>query len=227
MVVTYVAPVTAPPLPVRRRPSTADLVGVGVVRGTTVALADVDLSVPRGRLTVLVGPNGAGKSTLVEVLAGILAPTSGSVTRDATATAYVPQRADVPDRLPVTVREVVTMGLWGELGVWRRVGPDGRRRVADAIDVLGLAPLARRPFATLSGGERQRALLAQGLARRADLLLLDEPTTGLDTESSAHICAAVRAEVRRGAAVVAVSHDPVVIDLADELVRLEAGRIVD
>ena len=197
-----------------------------VVRGGHDALGDVDLRLRPAELAVLVGPNGAGKSTLLEVLAGVLPPTSGEVVRTTGSVAFVPQRTAVPDRLPLTVRDVVTMGAWGEAGPWRRVRADGRRRVAQAISVLGLETLVRRPFATLSGGERQRALLAQGLARGADLLLLDEPTTGLDRESTAHICDAIRHEVTRGTAVVCVSHDQVVVDLADRVVRLERGRLV-
>ncbi|MEO9323360.1 zinc ABC transporter ATP-binding protein AztA [Nocardioides sp. C4-1] len=204
----------------------ARLAGVRVVRGGQEALAGVDLTIGRGRLTVLAGPNGAGKSTLVEVLAGVLPVTEGEVARRPGSTAFVPQRAAVPARLPVTVREVVTMGLWGEVGAWRRVGRGGRRRVEEAMDLLGLSALAPRSFDTLSGGERQRALLAQGLARRADLLLLDEPTTGLDAASVAHVCSAMRHEVARGVAVVCVSHDAVVVDLADVVVRLDGGQVV-
>jgi zinc/manganese transport system ATP-binding protein len=193
-------------------------------------LVDIDVAFSTGRLAVLTGPNGAGKSTLVEVLAGVLPVTSGAVDRSVPVHSFVPQRAAVPDRLPVTVREVVTMGTWGRTGrtsPWRRADQESRRRVNDAISVLDLAALCRRPFATLSGGERQRALLAQGLARRADLLLLDEPTTGLDASSAALICGAIVREAARGAAVVCVSHDPIVVELADQVVRLDHGRVVD
>lgn len=199
---------------------------VRVTRGGHDALHDVDLELATGRLTVLAGPNGAGKSTLVEVLADVLPVSSGTVEVRAGAVAFVPQRSAVPDRLPVTVREVVTMGAWGEAGLWRPVGRDARRRVEAAIEAVGMSALARRPFAALSGGERQRALLAQGLARGADLLLLDEPTTGLDATSATHICEAMVREVARGTTVVCVSHDPAVIDLADRVVRLEGGRVV-
>ncbi|QDH10703.1 ATP-binding cassette domain-containing protein [Nocardioides dongxiaopingii] len=220
---------TAPTAPEPARPPgtpAARLVGVRVTRGGHDALLDVDLDVARGELTVLAGPNGAGKSTLVEVLARVLPPTSGQVVVEAGSVAFVPQRSAVPDRLPVTVREVVAMGTWGEAGLWRRVGPRGRERAREAVDLLGMTPLARRPFATLSGGERQRALLAQGLARGAGLLLLDEPTTGLDALSSRHIREAVAHQVAAGAAVVCVSHDPVVIDLADRVLHLDRGRVV-
>ncbi len=201
------------------------------LRGVHVHLAgrdvvrDVDLDVQRGAVTVIAGPNGAGKSTLLEVIAGTRQPSAG--TRAATgAVAFVPQRAAVSDRLPVTVRDVVRVGAWGCTGSWRRVSADDRAAVDDALDRLRIADLARQPFGSLSGGQRQRALLAQGLARRADLLLLDEPTTGLDADSAERIRTVMRAAADRGAAVVCVSHDPAVIASADHLVRLEEGRVV-
>ncbi|GAA5141646.1 zinc ABC transporter ATP-binding protein AztA [Nocardioides marinquilinus] len=200
---------------------------VDVVLDGHPALVGVDLAVPAGRLTVLTGPNGAGKSTLLEVIAGTRPVTAGRVRRDVDRVAFVPQRAATSDRLPVTVREVVTVGAWGEAGLWRPVGRDRRRRVAEALDLLGLGPLARRPFGELSGGERQRTLLAQGLARGADLLLLDEPTTGLDAATSERIRDAVVAQVARGITVVGVSHDPAVVALADHRVELSEGRLVD
>ncbi|MFD3443811.1 zinc ABC transporter ATP-binding protein AztA [Microbacteriaceae bacterium 4G12] len=188
-------------------------------------VSDVDLDVPHGAVTVIAGPNGAGKSTLLEVIAGTRHPSAG--TRTATrAVAFVPQRAAVSDRLPVTVRDVVTVGTWGRIGPWRRPGTDARAAIDDALDRLRITDLARQPFGSLSGGQRQRALLAQGLAGRADLLLLDEPTTGLDADSADRIRAVMRAEADRGAAVVCVSHDPAVIAAADHLVRLDEGRLV-
>lgn len=186
---------------------------------------DVDLDVRHGAVTVIAGPNGAGKSTLLEVIAGTRQPSTG--TRAATgAVAFVPQRAAVSDRLPVTVRDVVTVGAWGRTGPWRRLSGDDRVAVDDALDRLRITDLARQPFGSLSGGQRQRALLAQGLARRADLLLLDEPTTGLDADSAERIRTVMRAEADRGAAVVCVSHDPAVIAAADHLVRLDEGCVV-
>ena len=190
-----------------------------------VAIDGVDLDVVAGEVTAIAGPNGAGKSTLLEMIAGTRALTSG--TRVATrALGFVPQRAAVPDRLPVTVRDVATVGVWGGRRAWRRLDAESRRVVDDALDRLGISELADRPFSALSGGQRQRALLAQGLARRADLLLLDEPTTGLDATSGDRIRDVMRAEARRGVAVACVSHDPLVIDMADRVVKLEAGRVV-
>jgi zinc/manganese transport system ATP-binding protein len=203
----------------------ARLLGVGVSFGERTALADVDLDVPAGAVTVVAGPNGAGKSTLLEVVAGVRHPTSG--TRSVTATiAFVPQRTSIPDGLPVTVRDVVTVGAWGRVGRWRPLDRRARAAVDEALDRLDVADLARRPFAALSGGQRQRALLAHGLARGADLLLLDEPTTGLDAASAERIRVTLLDEAARGTAVLGVSHDPLLLGAAHRVVRLEAGRVM-
>ncbi|WKK73175.1 zinc ABC transporter ATP-binding protein AztA [Rathayibacter oskolensis] len=188
------------------------------------ALDGVDLDLAPSSVTALAGPNGAGKTTLLEVVAGTRAPSSG--TRSATASlAFVPQRTAVSDRLPVTVRDVVTVGSWGRVGRLRPLDRRARTAVLEAMERLGITGLAAEPFGALSGGQRQRALLAQGLARGADLLLLDEPTTGLDSASGERILAVLRAEAERGAAVLCVSHDPAVLGAADRVVHLEGGAV--
>lgn len=200
--------------------------GVCVDYAGSPALRSVDIDVHAGNVTVITGPNGAGKSTLLEVLAGTISPRSGAVTIGTASRAYVPQRAAISATLPLTVRDVVTIGTWGRLGSWRRAGRESRQAVDAALDRLELTEMQRAPFAVLSGGQRQRALLAQALARRADVLLLDEPTAALDADSVARIAAAMRAEADRGATVVCVSHDVALIDAADAVVRLEEGRRV-
>lgn len=206
-------------------PAIVRLRGVHVAFAGRAALSDVDLDIEPGAVTVIAGPNGAGKSTLLEVIAGTRRPVSG--TRAAAgAIAFVPQRTAVSDRLPVTVRDVVTVGVWGRIGAWRRLDADARAAVDDALQRLRITELAALSFAALSGGQRQRTLLAQGIARGAELLLLDEPTTGLDSDSAERIRAVMRVEAERGAAVVCVSHDPAVIDAADRIVRLADGRVL-
>ncbi|WP_314649663.1 zinc ABC transporter ATP-binding protein AztA [uncultured Microbacterium sp.] len=201
----------------------ARLDGIRVAFDGRDVLHGVDVEIEPGAITVIAGPNGAGKSTLLEVLAGTLEAREGRrvVTGEA---AFVPQRAAVSERLPVSARDVVAIGTWGRRGS-RTPREALRMRVDDALDRLGILPLAARPFATLSGGQQQRALLAQGVARGADLLLLDEPTTGLDAESGARIRAVLRAEADRGVAVVCVSHDPAVLADADRIIRLADGRV--
>ena len=204
----------------------AGLSGISVSFDGRPALRGVDVEVAAGQLTVIAGPNGAGKSTLLEVLAGTRSVDSG-VRRVGRTIAFVPQRAAVVTGLPVSVADVVTVGAWGRLGLWRRPDVTARDAVERSMRRLDIAGLARHPFASLSGGQQQRTLLAQGLARGADLLLLDEPTTGLDAASSLQIRSVLREEAARGVAVVCASHDPEVIADADRVVRLRDGRVRD
>ncbi|SDO94102.1 zinc/manganese transport system ATP-binding protein [Microbacterium sp. ru370.1] len=196
-----------------------------VTFGGTTALDEVDLDVPRSALTVIVGPNGAGKSTLLEALAGAREPSAGRVDAHGLARSFVPQRAAISEHLPLTVRDVVSVGAWGRAGAFRPLRAADRAAVDEALQRLDIATLARRPFGVLSGGQRQRALLAQGLARRADVLLLDEPTTGLDAASAHLNRAAIADEIGRGATVVCVSHDQRLIAAADHIVELTDGRV--
>lgn len=202
----------------------AELAAVCVAYDGRDVLHDVDLVIDRGDLAVIAGANGAGKSTLLEALAGTTPLRSGERMLRA-AVAFVPQRAAVSARLPVSVRDVVMVGTWGR-GRRRPPRAEVRARVDRALARLDITPLAARPFATLSGGQQQRTLLAQGLAREAELLLLDEPTTGLDAESGRRIRAVLRDEAARGTAVVCVSHDPAVLDEADRVIRVVDGRVV-
>jgi zinc/manganese transport system ATP-binding protein len=214
-------------VPVQTSSITAvSLRGVSVDYAGTPALSGVDFDAAAGSLTVIAGPNGAGKSTLLEVLAGTITPRAGSVAIRASSRAFVPQRTAISPALPLTVRDVVTVGAWGRVGPLRRLDRASRDAVDAALEHLDLTTLQRAPFGVLSGGQQQRALLAQGLARRAETLLLDEPTTALDLESAERIVRAMRAEADRGVAVVCVSHDNAVIDAADHVVRVDAGRVV-
>jgi zinc/manganese transport system ATP-binding protein len=201
--------------------------GVCYAFDAVTVLDDVDLDLPWGAVTAIAGPNGAGKSTLVELLAGVRAPLRGSVER-ADEVALVVQRPVAPDSLPLTVRDVVTMGTWSTRTA--RAERPGRTvrvaRVGEALERVELADLADRPFASLSGGQRQRALLAQGLARRARIFLLDEPAAGLDASSRTRTREMLAAAARDGAAVACVTHDEESIEAADLVVRLEGGRRV-
>ena len=189
------------------------------------ALRDVDLRIAPGSMTLVVGANGSGKSTLLSVLSGTHALSSGSLERAAgSSVAFVVQRSAVSDRLPLTVRETVSMGRWGARGALRRLTRDDRSIVDESLESLGIADLARRPLGELSGGQRQRALVAQGLARRASLLLLDEPTAGVDTAAQRLIDLALDREIARGAAVVQATHDPGVRPPGALVVRLVDGR---
>ena len=197
---------------------------IAVRYGPTPALNGVSVRLAPGTVTAVVGHNGSGKSTLLQCLAGIARPTTGRIDgMKGLGTAYVPQRNAVSDQLPLTVREVAAMGAWHRRGLWRRLTPGDRDAVDNALNRLGLADLGRRRIGALSGGQRQRALLAQALVQRGDLLLLDEPTTGLDAEARAVIGDVVGEEAARGATVVVATHESCDAERADQVLTLSSG----
>ncbi|MFF6911251.1 zinc ABC transporter ATP-binding protein AztA [Streptomyces sp. NPDC012466] len=191
-------------------------------------LHQLHVDIPALTTTALVGPNGSGKSTLLGVLAGVIQPTAGVLRHLGTrAPAFVPQRGAVGDALPLTVRQTVEMGRWGERGPWRRLTRQDRAAVDAAMERLGITDLASRQLGELSGGQRQRALIAQGLAQESDLLLLDEPTTGLDPEARERIATLLTELVADGVTVVHATHDLDAARSADACLLLREGRLVD
>jgi zinc/manganese transport system ATP-binding protein len=190
-----------------------------------VVLSGLTMVAPRARVTAIVGPNGSGKSTLLGAIAGVVAPAAGSIERP-NGPAFVVQRSAVSDTLPITVRETVAMGRWAHRGAWRRLSGGDRAIVEDCLARLDIVDLADRTLGTLSGGERQRALVAQGLAQQSDLLLLDEPATGLDAAADRRIAEAIDDAAAGGVTVVLATHDLAAAGRADHCVLLEEGRLV-
>ncbi|MGA5415699.1 zinc ABC transporter ATP-binding protein AztA [Streptomyces pseudogriseolus] len=189
-------------------------------------LHQLTAQIPALATTVLVGPNGSGKSTLLGVLAGVIRPTAGELHHTGSRPpAFVPQRGAVGDALPLTVRQTVEMGRWGERGPWRRLARRDRATVDAAMERMGVAGLAARQLGDLSGGQRQRALIAQGLAQESDLLLLDEPTTGLDPEARERITALLTELADDGVTVVHATHDLDAARTADACLLLREGRL--
>ncbi|MFG2767473.1 zinc ABC transporter ATP-binding protein AztA [Streptomyces rubiginosohelvolus] len=183
--------------------------------------------IPTLAMTALVGPNGSGKSTLLGVLAGVIDATSGQLRyAEGSPPAFVPQRGAVGDALPLTARQTVEMGRWGERGLWRKPTRKDRTVVDSAMERLGVADLAGRQLGELSGGQRQRVLIAQGLAQQSDLLLLDEPTTGLDPEARNRITALLTDLVADGTTVVQATHDLEAARSADACLLLADGRLI-
>lgn len=201
-------------------------------------LRGVDLQAGAGELVALVGPNGAGKSTLLRVLAGLVRPTSGTVTVDGVDIASL-DRASVARHIavvpqvfetlfPFTVREVVTLGRTSRIGTLGLLSASDVFAVRRALEELDSLDLADRRIDRISGGERQRAVLAMALAQEAEVLLLDEPTAHLDP---AHQRAALEHVARlareRGLVVVAVLHDlNLASALASRVVVLDDGAVV-
>lgn len=144
----------------------------------TPILGGIDLRIEKGDVTAIVGPNGAGKSTLLATLAGIIPPVAGRVERrEGLRVGYVPQRSMLDPIFPLTVFETVRLG---GLGGQTRLTGARKKEVLEALEHLGVEKLAHRPFRELSGGQQQRVLIARALVRQPQLLVLDEPTTGMD-----------------------------------------------
>lgn len=180
--------------------------GARVLRG-------VELRVAPGSFTAVVGDNGSGKSTLLRTLVGVLPPRRGRLRRrPGLRIGYVPQQARLDPLFPLTAAEVVGQGLDRGPGRPRRHGRAEAEQVAAALARVGLADAGPRLFARLSGGQKQRALLARALVLPVDLLLLDEPTAGVDRRAAADIHGLLRARVGSETAVVLVTHHPEALD---------------
>lgn len=157
------------------------------------ALEDVSFQVFAGEQLAIVGPNGAGKSTLFKVIVGVLPLSGGAIHAPGRASlrelgvAYVPQRNQVDWTFPVTVSDVVMMGRVGRIGLFRRASAHDHARVRWCLELVGMSDLAAQQIGALSGGQQQRVFIARALAQEAELLLMDEPLTGLDLPSQEEI----------------------------------------
>lgn len=188
--------------------------------------SELTLAIPAAAMTAVVGPNGCGKSTLLDLIAGVARPECGAVELRGCEVALAVQHSQVTDTFPITVAEAVAMGRWRRLGVLRRPSPTDRDIVSYWISELGLEELRHRRLGELSGGQRQRVLLAQALAQQAPIVLLDEPTTGLDAETSDRVAQQLRRLAASGTTIVAATHS---FDLArrfDFCVLLGGGGVV-
>lgn len=159
----------------------------------TLALDKFSFEIQSGEQIAVIGPNGAGKSTLFKVIAGLLEPTEGEVQIYGSepsghiCVAYVPQRTQVDWNFPANVFDVVMMGRVRKIGIIRRPSARDRKAVWTALEIVQMADLSRRQINDLSGGQQQRVFIARALAQEAELLLLDEPLSGLDINSQNQI----------------------------------------
>jgi iron complex transport system ATP-binding protein len=210
--------------------------GVSARYGSRIVAADVSVSVERGGWLAIIGPNGAGKSSLLKAIVGIVAhdgsillddvPTSALSNRERARTvAYAPQTPQLPDRLTVT--DYVLLGRTPHLAPLARERRSDFAIVSQVLARLDLDGLAKRALQTLSGGERQRAVLARVLAQQASLLLLDEPTTGLDIGHAQALLDLVdRLRHEEGATVVSTLHDLTLsAQYASHLLLLDKGKV--
>mgnify|MGYP001058388470 CR=1 FL=1 len=182
--------------------------------GERRAIRDLSFSIRRGERVALIGPNGAGKSTLFKAIAGLIPFTSGEISvqgedcRSSHAyVGYVPQQNEIDWAFPVTVYDVVMMGRarhsrWFPL--WRRSDHD---RVGTLLDQLSLAGLARRQIGELSGGQKRRVFIARALAQEAQVLLMDEPFTGVDSDAEHEITRTLDMLTQQGITLLLATHD--------------------
>jgi ABC-type Mn2+/Zn2+ transport system ATPase subunit len=204
-----------------------------------VALRGVSLDIPKGELLGIMGPNGAGKTTILTLVNGLGKLLSGRVSvlgQDISngcpavlrrRIGYVPQVHRIDPRMPVSVQDVVMMGRYGRLGLLRRPGKTDRRAVAELLNLVDMTRLADRPIGHLSGGEQQRVAIARALAQEPEILLLDEPTTGLDRKSRTAIMELVQSVHRSaGLTTLMVTHvHRAAAELCDRVVLMKEGLV--
>lgn len=201
--------------------------GLSVSYGEIEAIRDIDLDVVAGTVVAVIGPNGSGKSTLVSSISGLVKPGRGSVRitdsrgqLPRSAVAHVLQTTVANESVPLTVLETVRMGAYGRRGMFRRLTAGDRTAIEEAIDRMRIGDLRHRQLHELSGGQRQRAYVAQGLAQQADVLLLDEPITGLDLITQETIAHVITEERDAGRIVFLTTHDVGTARLADVTVLM-------
>ncbi len=185
--------------------------------GTEAVLDGVTLALEGGQFVVLAGPNGSGKSTLLRLCVGLLQPQAGEIEvlggspRDPAVLrriGYAPQGLRGASNIPVSVREVVGAGLVPTKGTFERLRRADWARVEGTLRSVGMAELSTECLFELSGGQQQRAMLARALVSNPDLILLDEPTTGIDQRLRPVVAGELRRRADEGATVVVVTHDP-------------------
>lgn len=195
------------------------LENISVRFNRTLALNDISFELQLGERVAVVGPNGAGKSTLFNIISGVLSPTEGQVDvyghapGEHICIAYVPQRSQVDWQFPVNVSDVVMMGRVRRLGPFRWPKRKDWQVVTEALELVGIAHLSGRQIGELSGGQQQRVFIARALAQEAELMLMDEPLTGLDVKSQEDIFAILDKLRQRNVTIMVATHD---LDLAAE-----------
>jgi ABC-type Mn2+/Zn2+ transport system ATPase subunit len=187
--------------------------GFAAQHATQYALQDVSFQIKRGEQVAVVGPNGAGKSTLFKLIVGTLKPSQGEVLMCGhspdrhTCIAYVPQRSQIDWSFPATVEDVVMMGRVGRMGLFHRPRRSDWKAVQFSLERVDATHLAKTQIGELSGGQQQRVFIARTLAQEAELLLLDEPLSGLDMPSQQAIFEILESLRPDGVTVMLATHD--------------------
>jgi zinc transport system ATP-binding protein len=195
-----------------------DVDSVSVTFGGEKALDDVSFCIHSGEFIGLIGPNGAGKTTLLKVVLGLMKPTRGSVTAHEGRIGYIPQRGFMQNtQLPLSVLEVVALGAKGNT-----------QKAQQALGDGDMMEFAKKRFTELSGGQQQRVLIAKALAAEPAVLILDEPTTGIDEQSQARFYAILRKLHQQSMTILIISHDiDTVLKQADRVICLNRTILYD
>jgi zinc transport system ATP-binding protein len=212
-----------------------DVRGASFGYGDRAVLSDASLTVRRGEIVAVVGPNGSGKSTLMKGILGLIDRVSGQVTlfgvpsdevRDRARLGYVPQRHTLSASVRATAEEIVSTGRLPRIGWLGRLRATDRQIVARSLEVVGLADRAATEVSTLSGGQQRRVLIARALAAQPDVLIMDEPTAGVDAANQ-HVLADVLARlIDQGVTMVVVTHELGALErLITRIVVVDSGRI--
>jgi manganese transport system ATP-binding protein len=202
-------------------------------RGSHRAVAASSFTIPEGKITAVIGPNGSGKTTLLQAIAGILAPSAGQIhvlgrpVREVKQDiSFVMQSVVFPTGTPITVKDVVSMGRYAQRGWFGIFRPVDRNAINYAMEVMNITDLKNRHLEELSGGQRQRVYVAQGIAQGHDILVLDEPMTGLDLTSMRIIDEVIHAEVDdHGHSVILTTHDLDEAAAADHVILMD-GKVI-
>lgn len=202
-------------------------------RGSHRAVSASSFTIPQGKITAVIGPNGSGKTTLLQAIAGILTPTSGEIrvlgqpVKDVKQDiSFVMQSVVFPTGTPITVKDVVSMGRYAQRGWFGVFRPADRRAINYAMEVMNITDLKNRHLEELSGGQRQRVYVAQGIAQGHEILVLDEPMTGLDLTSMRIIDEVIHAEVEEhGHSVILTTHDLDEAAAADYVILMD-GKVI-
>jgi len=173
------------------------------------AVHHLSIEIEKGALLALVGPNGAGKSTLLKGIMGQISPLEGQINLhvERSDVAYLPQQSQVDRSFPITVQEMVALGAWRHTGAFGRLRSKHKRQVASALKQLGLSGFEKRLINSLSGGQMQRVLFARLLVQEANMILLDEPFTGVDSRTTHDLLHMIQAWHQQGKTIIAVLHD--------------------
>jgi ABC-type Mn2+/Zn2+ transport system ATPase subunit len=192
-------------------------------------VSGVDLTVGAGDFIGIVGPNGSGKTTLFRGILGLIPALAGKVERATKAIGYVPQREALDPIFPLRVDEVVHMGAYGRLRGWRALPREERDLALACLERVGMADRRAAQFASLSGGQRQRVLIARALMVRPQLLLLDEPTSGVDRAAQARVLRLLtELREREQMAVLLVSHQVAMVrESVQRVLWVAGGRAVE